>query len=48
MVEVFTPLEIPKPGDWLHGSKEVHQSYSSYKLPHYNPVTPDRRTIYIQ
>ena len=48
MCKLFKPLETPKPGDWLSGSKEAHQSFSNYRLPFYNPVTPERNIIYLQ
>lgn len=41
-------MNKPEPGDWLHGHKENHQSFDCYKLPNYNEVTPERKTIYLQ
>lgn len=42
MCKLFKPLDVPKPGDWLFGSKEAHQSFQNYRLPFYNSVTPER------
>lgn len=41
-------MNKPSPGDWLHSHKENHQAYDCYKLPLYNEVTPQRKTIYLQ
>lgn len=48
MTEMFKPMGIPNSGDWLYSMQERHQAYSDYKLPFYNPVTPQRKIIYIQ
>jgi hypothetical protein len=41
-------MNVPSSGDWLYSHKEVHQAYANYKLPFYNQVTPERKTIYLQ
>ena len=48
MYKLFRPKKMPSPGDWLYSHKENHQSFDSYKEPHYNPITANRKTIYIQ
>jgi hypothetical protein len=48
LVEIFKPMRMPLSGEWLFSMEERHQAYSDYKLPFYNPVTPQRKIIYIQ
>lgn len=48
MCKLFKPMNKPEAGDWLYGHPEKHQAFADYKLPNYNQVTPDRKTIYLQ
>jgi hypothetical protein len=48
MIGLFKPMNTPENGDWLYSHKEAHQTYDNYKLPYYNQVTPERKTIYLQ
>lgn len=48
MCKLFKPMNKPDQGDWLYGHPEKHQAFADYKLPNYNEVTPDRKTIYLQ